>query len=236
MNRKQPILFLILTILCLGAVSCRSSRDIHKTESVPTAWQRVRVPANIRIGAPLNVSAGANITFVRDTSITVSARFLGMEVFLLHATNDTALVIDKMHRQYIAESLSDFMAWMPFDINTVQDFLSGIPVAIPYKALPQGVSCYIAQQDGLMTSMTVTRPGADDPVQITYGGPVMTPFGPRASTTGISVPVKSKKYSVTIDWNWNKARWNSDVDVREIKLSDSYKKINPSDIAKTAGL
>lgn len=233
MNRHLFTRIMLIAIAALAMAACSTGRKAVSTTPAGEAsqWQRVKVPANIRIGAPLNVSAGATVSFVRDTSATISARFLGMEVFLLHATNDTVMIVDKMHRQYIAESLTAFMAHMPFTISTVQDLLTGIPVTIPHSALPPGIGYTAEQADGLMTSLTVTRPGAE-PVEVTYGDPVNTPFGPRPASTRVTAPVKDKTYTLTIDWSWGKAKWDSDVEDRAIRLSGSYRKINPADISK----
>lgn len=231
MNCKLFSRLLISLLIAVTAVGCHSSRNAAKAPAQEQAvWQRVKVPVNLRIGSPVNASVSATATMVRDTSINISARFLGMEVFVLQASADTVLVVDKMHRQYISESLRGILANMPFGVADVQDLITGVPVQLPLSLLPNGYSCDIMQTDSLLQSVTVNRSGAD-PVKITYGKAVATPYGSKAASTAVEATIKDKKYSLDITWNWGKARWNNDVETRPVNLSGGYKKI---DVAKAS--
>ncbi|MDE5838665.1 MAG: DUF4292 domain-containing protein, partial [Paramuribaculum sp.] len=133
-----PLLAIFITVLCLD--SCKSGKQAVKTENeiAFTGWSRVRVPVTIRLSSPANMSVGATVTMIRDTSITISAKVIGMEVFVAQATNDSVLIVDKMHRQYLGKNISDALAGLPFNASSVQDVLTGHPIDIPESIIPPG--------------------------------------------------------------------------------------------------
>lgn len=232
--RKILPLFAVL-ITALSIHSCKSVRQeaLRPAEKTVEGWTRVRVPATLRLTSPANLSVGATVTMIRDTSITVSAKFLGMEVFVAQATNDSVLVVDKLHKQYIGQNISEFLANMPFNASTVQDILIGHPVILP-ESMPQGATVKMEVDRDMISRILFVKPDAAK-VSLAYPSAVATPYGDMAEQTVIAVePGNGKKeITATIEWQWSKARWNAEVEPREVKLSGKYTRINASDITKS---
>lgn len=231
-----PILAIFIAALCLD--SCKSSKQAVKTDTAaPSAgWTRVRVPVTVRISSPANMSVGATVTMIRDTSITVSAKVFGMEVFVAQATNDSILIVDKMHRQYLGKNIADALAGLPFNASSVQDLLTGHPVDIPQSILPSGASCSVSLNGGMMSEIAFSNRNTTN-VKITYPDTVSTPFGTMAESTVIDADSEksAKNIRAAIEWQWNKAKWNGDVEPRIIKLSDKYTRIDTGNITKLLG-
>lgn len=216
--------------------SCKTAGkavEPNKKEAITTIWSRVRVPVTLRVSSPAKLSVGATVTMIRDTSLTVSAKVLGMEVFVAQATNDSVLVVDKMHRQYFAQNITEFLANLPFNASTVQDILTGHPVEIPKRILPDGASVNKEMNGEMLGKISFDNRGVTT-VSLTYPQSVTTPYGLMAESTEISVESKKtdKSLKATIEWQWSKARWNNDVEPREIKLSDKYSRIDAENISK----
>lgn len=232
--RKIFPLFAVL-IAAISMPSCKSSRQeaVRHSENTVPGWTRVKVPATIRITSPANMSVNATVTMIRDTSITVSAKFLGMEVFVAQATNDSVLVVDKLHKQYIGQNISEFLANMPFNASTVQDILTGHPVMLP-KNMPQGATFSMEVDDDMISRIMFVKPDAAT-VSLTYPSVITTSYGKMAEQTVIAIePGNGKKdIKASIEWQWGKARWNTEVEPREVKLSGKYTRINASDITKS---
>ncbi|MDE6048117.1 MAG: DUF4292 domain-containing protein [Paramuribaculum sp.] len=235
LRKILPLLVLIVAALCLD--SCKSTRQIVETEqNTPAAWTRVRVPVNLKVSSPANLSVSATVTMIRDTSITVSAKVFGMEVFVAHATDDSVLVVDKMHRQYIGQNISRFLADMPLNASSVQDILTGHPVDIPQRVLPVGASVSREMNGDMLAKISFDNRDVTK-VSLTYPSVVSTPFGDMAESTVIDIQSEKTKKDINavIEWQWSKARWNDGVEPREIKLSGKYTPIDPSDITGILG-
>ncbi len=236
MRLRKVLPLLAVIIAAVSIHSCKSSRQVavHTPEKTASAWTRLKVPATLRITSPANLSVSATVTMIRDTSITVSAKFLGMEVFVAQATNDSVLVVDKLHKQYIGQNISEFLANMPFNASTVQDVLTGHPVIIPKNIMPQGATFSMEVDGDMISRILFVKPDAAQ-VSLTYPSTIATPYGPMAESTVIAIePGNGKKdIHATIEWQWSKARWNGEVESREVKLSGKYTRIKATDITKS---
>lgn len=230
------LLAILLTAFCFD--SCKSSKQTVKPDNRVTSaeWTRVRVPVNVRLTSPTNISVGATVTMIRDTSITVSAKVFGMEVFVAQATNDSVLIVDKMHRQYLGENLSDALAGLPINASYVQDILTGHPIDIPQSILPPGAKCTVNMNGDMLSEIAFSNRGATK-VTVTYPATVTTPYGAMAESTVIDADTgkPGKEIKATFEWQWSKAKWNDDVEPRVIKLSDKYTRIDTGNITKLLG-
>lgn len=215
---------------CLCLFSCHTTRQSAPAVSSGQEWSRMKAPVTLRIEEPVRASVGAQMTMVADSAISLSARFMGMEVFSLQIAGDSVTVVEKMNRRYFAESLREFLAKVPVSVGDLQSVLTGRPVRVP-SPLPGGVECRITGSDSLMSAFTVMRPDKE-PVRIEYGSPVETPYGTMASLLTISAPFREgRRIKATIEWNYPKAKWNSDVDFRPVKINGSYTRFSVKDAA-----
>lgn len=93
-------------------------------------WQQVRVPVSVKINSPKSLSISGTAEMVRNKSVLISLKFIGMEVAWLYVSDDVVVVADKMNKRYISESSSKFLGG--FDVNTanLQDLLIGRPFVL----------------------------------------------------------------------------------------------------------
>lgn len=65
-----------------------------------------------------------------------------------------------------------------------------------------------------------------------YGAPFATPFGPMAESVGVEVRSAKTDIAVALEWNLSKARWNDDVELRDITIPSGYRRITAAEIMK----
>lgn len=221
-------------VIIMAACACSTSKKAAApaTDSA-SGWERVRVPMTVRIEKPTSMSVSGTAIMVRDTSITLSMRFLGMEMAAAQLTADSVLVVDKLHKQYFTEKLDKVLEKVPLSLSLLQNVLMGRNFTIPKGILPPDVTYEITENDSIITSLTICR-GDTSRIEFSFDNHVASPAGPVASL--ISVKANGKKpIAASIEWNWNKAKWNNEVEPRTLTVSGSYTRIKdtkPGDLIK----
>ena len=78
----------------------------------------------------------------------------------------------------------------------------------------------------------IVQAGSHEPVTLLYDAPFATGFGPMAA--GVAVTYKNSKTDLraSLDWNFQKARWNDEVDLREPSVGQGYTRLSAADITK----
>lgn len=77
-----------------------------------------------------SVSSRANIRMIKDRAIQISVQPLfGVEVLRLYIDTDTVIILDRMNKRYVEESLSSLKEFYPigFDFYTMQSILTNAP-------------------------------------------------------------------------------------------------------------
>ena len=221
-------------------------------------WERVRVPMTVRISSPKSISVSGTAVLERDKSVTLSLKFFGMEIGVLQLTGDSVVVLDKHSKAYIAERIDTFLGGFPATVANVQDLLLGRlfqlgdadvsvmkKTAWDYDVFPDGNgwSCTpLPPADGIaygfafnppsaLTALVVSS-GGHNPVNCIYGAPFATPFGPMAESVGVEVRSAKTDIAVALEWNLSKARWNDDVELRDITIPSGYRRITAAEIMK----
>ncbi len=268
MNRKI-IHILLLALLSFMAGACSSAKkatSIQKTDAVEsasvyfsgiidgcTSWQQIKVPFNVSVSQPVQISASGQATMVRGKYINLSIRILGMEVAALCLTNDSVLAVDRWNKRYISENLRQFLKGFPANISNLQDLLTGRPFVIGENSLTfdslnkfsveqQGDSWGIEPKQSVagveyafiftarqLLSMIITA-GASNQVNINYGEPVKTQSGTFASAADIKSDIAKKPVSATIQWRWNKAEFGDSFTPRHIEKPNNYTRVNASEL------
>lgn len=63
------------------------------------------------------LSSGASIKMIRDKEIQLSFQYFGFEVFFFDLTPDSIIVVNKYHKWYAAESITNLSRQTTFDFN-----------------------------------------------------------------------------------------------------------------------
>ena len=134
LQRGRAKYFLIL--LLFFAASCKSSKEAASVVLSSMTTQE-RINSIIQSGIQYNdlssnlkltirpgknhkeTSVDAQLRIVKNEALQISLRIpiLGSEAFRILITPDNVLIIDRLNRQYLYETMQDFHTQMPFDFN-----------------------------------------------------------------------------------------------------------------------
>ena len=126
----------IFIFACLFLFACRSvketgSRELpamtdkkHFTEVLQAELPFQTLSANLNLalqndGKTSSMTVDAQLKIVRNEALQLSIRMpiIGTEVFRLVMTPNNLLIIDRLNKQYLNETMSDFQAQLPFVFN-----------------------------------------------------------------------------------------------------------------------
>lgn len=221
-------------------------------------WDRMRVPFSLKLEKPKSVSVGGTAIMERGKSIMLAFRILGMEIGSLYITNDSIVVIDKIHKRYVAETTSNFLKGFPVNMANVQDFLTGrlfilgkdnvefasvTPSELevsdtqswnfcpknPPVGMEYGFEFYPTDVlKGLVILLTETG----RPITCLYSAPEKCGAGDMSPSVKVTYFTGKVPIDATIDWNFQKAKWNAEVDLRRPVVTSKYQRIAVNDILK----
>lgn len=221
-------------------------------------WTRVKLPVTVNLRQPKSISLSATATMERGKSITISLRFLGMEVGVLYLTSDSLLAIDKFNKVYVNEPLKPLLGGFPANISNVQDLLLGRPFLLGNentlssvinkfeckanadsdswilrpKSFPSGMEYEFAFHPISSLSSLTVKAGKHGPVTVFFTQAVSTPSGPMAPAVNIETQVGKTAIDASIKWNFQKARWGSDIDVKKPTIPRNAERIPASKLLK----
>lgn len=222
------------------------------------SWTAVRVPFTLRLTSPKEISLGGIATMSRDRSVLLSFRMLGFEVAALQVTGDSLTVIEKMNKQYLTVPVSKALGGFDACVANVQDLLTGrafllgadslsLAMASDFtlaradggrswtlspKRLPRlAAYSFSLSPSGRLEALNIV-PDSYPEATVAYPSHAATPCGEMASSAAISAEVKDSPLRAVIDWDWRKARFDSDVDVRPLTVGRGYRPLDVSSLLK----
>lgn len=235
----------------IGAVNAQAALA---TQSLP--WQKLKVPMTLRLSSPKSLSVSGQATMVYNKSVTISLRFFGMEIGLIHLTADSVIALDKYNKRYVAESLHKFMGGFPVNMANVQSLLIGQPfllgstnspskefdkfeadydnnilTLIPLKQ-PAGVEYGFSFDSALQLTRLIVKAGSNHPVNIDYRDSRQTKAGAFAEEVSIEATAGKTPVAATIEWKPSKAKWDADVEPRAVTIPSNYQRIDTSKLLK----
>lgn len=225
MFRLIPMLLLV----GLLAAGCHTQRPAVRTpQSSPSveAWTRMQVPVTVSLSSPQSMSVSGTLTMLRDSSIVLSFRMIGMEVAVVAFEADSVAVLDKFHKRAFKTGIDRIMANTSLTVGELQNILTGhYPPSL--RRLPAGVKYSRVDTDdrsGILISRTGSAP-EKKLCEIMTLATQLTPFGDMAAKTGLEFYPKDKKVEGTLTLNFDKVKWNDEVTPRKITIPSGYKRI-----------
>lgn len=197
-------------------------------------WSDVYMPVRIELDAPMPFSMSGRATMVRDKSILISMRMLGIEVAALFIDGDKVYVADKYHRYLFADNLANLLDGYPLTVGDIQDVLlgracypgkgtltaamrklfdmvaaSGMTMLSP-RSRDKGFEWHFdVSDDPVALSRLVVTPAGRSSVELSYGAAATTPAGQMATSVTASARLRAKELRANLIWNVGQARWNS---------------------------
>lgn len=129
-------------LLCAGHLSAQHPFDLDSKNAVLDSissrweeWETAGISGKLRMNG-LPISPGVKIFMQRDSCISISLRAPLMgEIARGEIAGDTLLLVNKMGKTYVKESLAQVLANYPGSISDIQNLLLGRPV-FPGIGLP----------------------------------------------------------------------------------------------------
>lgn len=219
-------------------------------------WTDVNVPVNFDLTAPKSFAISGRAKMVRGKSIDISLRMIGFEVARIYVDNDSIFGMVKPAKTYMAESLADLLAGIPFTIDNLQDMLIGrifllgeAPVTVNdfsdfecelegerwlalSKSNPGGLSCgFLVEADNSLNTLAM---GMGMPLGLGHYGNtfVEKSCGPLAGTFNLEVNSLKTQVKAAISWRWRDAKWNEGASDSRWTTPAGYKRVKAADLVK----
>lgn len=216
------------------------------------AWTDAYIPFKLKMAAPVSLSVSGRATMVYGRSVHMSLRVFGMEVAVFHADNDSAWLVDRMHKYICTVPLSSLTGRTGLTLANVQDIMIGRAV-YPGAASPADGRFEVSDAPGggwIMVpetqsavaswSMTVNAGACLTSVDVTPAGRgtfsavfsdfVNTVVGTVASDVDLSGRIGTRQARAAIDWDMTKAEWNGGRKSGWTAPS-GYKRISPDNLS-----
>lgn len=228
-------------------------------ESCSPGWRQLRVPFTLRLISPKEVSIGGTATMDRDRLVILSLRMLGFEVGALQVTGDTLTVIEKMNRQYLTAPIAKALGGFDANVANIQDLLCGRVFILGADSItadmrrdfditpdrdnarrliltprrqPRGARYAFAINTRSRLEDLTVIPGKHPEATVTYSGHADTPCGTMASSMTIVAEVNGKPVEALIEWDWRRARFDADVEIRPVTIGRGYKPLDIQSLLK----
>ena len=224
-------------------------------ETYDNSWTTLSVPVSVALRSPKTLKASGTLTMTRGKDIGISVRVLGIEVASLYLSGDSVWALDKWHKYYVAESISELLGGFPATVENVQDMLIGHAFVIGDSPLTAGdvKKFNLAASTGNWSMSPRKTPGnveysfviadggdltgleavvAGRPVTCSYGAfTPSTPAGPVTSSTMVKATGGKTSVEAGIEWKFNKAKWNG-APAKPLTIPRGYTRIKAADLLK----
>lgn len=229
--RTVSVLRLIAAVMVVGmiAVGCRTHRNaVVVNAPVEASWERIQVPVQLKLSSPQKLSVSGTLNMVRDSSIVISARLLGMEVAVIDVEGETMTILDKYNRQAYRVDYKKVMGGFDLTVGQLQDIITGEPMSGNLPEVPGKKKIFTVEINGVMSKLI----GAylENPLrpfcEVRYPSHLPTPYGELADTLQISVTQSQQKIEASCILNLEKAKWNGNVTPRKVTVPADYRYID----------
>ncbi len=212
-----------LILLSLFAVGCRTQRKAVEVVPAETKWERMQVPITLSLTSPQKMSVSGTLNMVRDTSVVISLRMIGMEVAVIAIDSENVTVLDKFNKHAYQAPLARIMGELDITIGQLQDIITGASdITLPPNLGKRITATVDITDEGLVRVLTFYPPKKIVfDMDVTSKEP--TPYGKMTQSADIRFFPKGKEVDCGYTLNLAKAKWNSEVTPRHITIPSGYK-------------
>lgn len=178
LKTMRAILPAVVAVAALCLTGCRSSKPAVETPAAEQVWTDLYVPVKLELTEPARMSISGRATIVRDRSIYLSLRMIGMEVATVYVDADSIFATEKVHRQMIAVGF-DATLGRKLTVGELQDLLLGDPDA-RVKKLPKALAYDVERQESGTVSVNLRV----DAGRKSYAGRLIWDMGAAQYDTG----------------------------------------------------
>ena len=271
--KRLGVYILFLLLLILGLQGCKSSKsavgDSQKEKTIKeeqvlreiassyNEWRTFTTSGKINISGIASFSTSVQLKMQRDKSIMFSIRpVLGIEVARLYVNNDSAVIVNKLHKVYTSIDLKDYTNIVPVSVGALQDVFLSRVFSLKDGTLSQGnikkfiieptVNGYIIalrknhdkftydftlNSNKVLETLNIRPKNSKDTYVARYSDYTVTSLGGVASGIEINTEVGEKSLSVGLSLNTSKIKWNEPVE-DGITIGNGYRKVTMTEFLK----
>lgn len=231
-----------------------TSNHVSSIAATFGSWTTLQSGGSISLSGAQKLSASVNVRMERGKSIYISVRPLGLvEAARLVVKGDSVIVLDRLHKRYVCESIKSLIGGLPADVSTLQDILLGRAFILGKGTINPGNvaglslrninGSYLLQPAGTyhgyaygfkfnakycITSLEVTKAQSDVPVcAVTYADVVRTVAGNIAGSAAVKASTRSGDMNFKLTYSGQS--WNVPVKIDD-KIPSSYKRVSAKSV------
>ncbi len=228
---------------------------IFGLSSTYAGWQYMSVPVDLEFTSPNKLKVSGRLYMVRDKSIYLSLRVLGMEVATLYITNEMIYATEKLHKYYVAESVADLLAGCDVTVGDLQNLLLGRAFVAGRGLLNKDMTPDVkVTTDADGTDWTLTPPAIGNityqfdiepnpqhvhsvsfvndgvhRVKCLYSQPTRTKGGMMANSLTIKAFTGGTRLQVNANLNLKDVKWR-ESDINQWKMPKGYKQLSRKEL------
>lgn len=234
------------------------TQRFENTVATYTDWTTLSTSGTVTLGGKNPFSSAMQITMVRGKSVNVSIRpLLGIEMGRIYITGDSVVVVNKVEKYYIAESLKLITSGVPMDITDMQNLLlarmfelgNGTITAKPrtLKSIAEGTFgrmnvtlqpkgmdfAYTFSVDGedAVKALSLEAGGKTVPLSVIYGDHTATPYGKVAGSVRLMSQIGGQDMSLEFKLDNEAIIWNRQVSDRS-PINSRYRRVEGEALLK----
>ncbi|MDE6287321.1 MAG: DUF4292 domain-containing protein [Muribaculaceae bacterium] len=259
----------VILLAAVIAAGCSSQRKAATTTPAQTAtggspvmrlaaayasgenWTDFYAPFSLKVSSPMGMSVSGRATMVRDSSILLSLRMLGIEMAQLYIDNDSARFVDKYHRCYCSVPTPSLTAIAGITLGNLQDLMLG-RAFIPGRdgvLRPSDESLMIVEKgdnpllrprkggrlswvlelldEARITSVLIDA-GASREFSMNYSDDTSTPIGRLPRIVSLEAEVGKLRLDARVTWSYDKLKINSG-NIAPWTAPSGYRQLSPAD-------
>lgn len=250
-------IFLLFTACKTSKEMTMSNSYLQPTDKINAVtssynnWKTFTTKGKITMKGTDKASSSMQIKMIRDKFISISIRpMMGLEMWNLFLTNDSLIIIDKVKKCYVTESLANFSMGFPLTIGTMQDlflnraFVVGsgtlnrkniketivtdydndIWYVTPRKKAAGFDYTFTFNEMNQLVNLTASQSFDPEPYTVNYSDFEQTPWGYFAKEVKIDAMLGNAPFSLKLAYNSNLI-WDGKVNAK-INKKSKYKHIS----------
>ena len=209
---------------------------INMTPYYQADWSSLKCGGNARIAAAgKSLKSSMHMRMHRGKAIYISLRpVMGIEAAKLVISDDSILLVDKLHKRYMHEKASLLTNGVPVTVQNLQDMkdASG-KVMLKPKAQYRGFDyCFVYDKSNNIVSLDVHPSKGNGAYSVKYDDVRGTVAGKVAGSVKVSTSMGGKPMSLELDYK--DMTWNEAFTI-DSSVSSKYKRVEGNNIMNLLG-
>lgn len=198
-------------------------------------WETVSMGVKVRVESPFSFSISGKAYMDNGRDVHVSLRVLGFEVGVMRINNDSAFVVDKLHKVAVSESMEKFREYTGLDLIQLQDILLGrwIDPARPDGLSTRGIKYGFSIDESVdQLASIIVELSSGKKIDCRYAGWEGCSIGWAPSSISTELSLSGRRYNGAVTYTPSSIAIDRH-DVPEFKLPAGYKRVSVAEFFNT---